>query len=294
MNNQQLITMWIFIAAGLIFMGGLWAWYQYVHKSPYNVFWDSIDNNLNIYGVTRTVSQEGNGSSIEQKLQIALGAENVARSFTTITQPGAAGETKVVTETIGTPQDNYARYTSIQSPVKVDVSGVQNVWSREKLVVGAGQNQSVFSEGLFSSIPFADLNQQQRAEIVKFIKEQDVYDVDYRGAKYVERAGKQGIEYTVQVNLQSYIETLKKIDSMMGLKQLEGVDTSQYAGAEPAQLVIVNSIDGRQLLEVTYTGSPRKETYSSYGARIKVDIPEAKIQRSELEQQIQRIFTPQT
>jgi hypothetical protein len=294
MDNQRLVTVWAFAIGLLIFLGGLWCWYQYVHRNTYNVFWDSIDNNLDIYGVTRTVDQEANGSSVQQKLQVSLGQDNIARSITTIKQPTQGGETTVITETIGTPGDNFTRYTDIKSPAPVDTSKVRNVWSREKLAAGAGQNQSVFAEGLFSSIPFANLTQPQRQELVTFMKDQKVYEVDYRGAKTVERAGKQGFEYTVQVNLQAYIETLKKIDTMMGLKQLESVDPAQYAGAEPAQLVIVNSIDGRQLLEVTYAGTSRKETYSSYGARIIINIPDAKIQRAELEQQIQSIFTPVT
>jgi hypothetical protein len=164
------------------------------------------------------------------------------------------------------------------------------MWSRELLLRGAQQNQSVFAEALFSSVPFAQLTPAQRQELVQFMKDNKVYDVDYRGATVVERAGKQAYEYKATVNLPAYIETLKKVDAMMGLGQLETVDPAQYEGAAAAELTIVSSIDGRQLLEVTYPGTSRKETYSSYGARVNVPVPDTDLTRGELEQRVQKIF----
>lgn len=301
MDNQRLLTVWLFALGTLIFLGGLFAWYQYVHKSAYGVFWDTIDNNLNIFGVTRHIEQDANGAKFNQKLQMSLGAENIARGLTTITQPAEnGGTTTVVTETLGTPTSNYARYldVSVQAADKAaaqpDISSIKNQWSREVLITGAQQNQSVFAEGLFSSIPFAYLSQPQRQELVQFMKDNDVYTVDYRGARVVNRAGKQAYEYSVIVNIKGYIETLKKIDEMMGLKQLASVDPAAYDGSEPAQLAVVSSIDGRQLLEVTYTGTTRVEKYSSYGAHLNIDLPRTDLLRSELEKKIQSIFTPLT
>lgn len=298
MDSQQLLTVWVFALGLLILLGGLFGWYQYVHRSTYGVFWDTIDNNLNIYGVTRTIEQNNNGATFKQKLQISLGANNVARGVTTVVQPSQEGKTTIVSETIGTPSANYARYVDISITGKgvsqPDVSTVKNVWSQEPLIVGANQNESILAEGLFSSFPLADLTQPQRQEVVQFMKDSKVYSVDYKAAKVVTRAGKQAYEYTVLVNLESYIATLKKIDSMMGLGQLRTVDPKAYADAEPAQLTVANSINGRQLLEVDYAGSTRTEKYSSYGARFSADIPKTTLKRSDLEQKIQSIFGPQT
>lgn len=304
-DSQRQVAVRLFALGVIILLGGMFAWYQYVHKSAYNVFWDTIDNNLNIFGVTRTIEQDANGAEFNQKLQISLGAENVARGATVITQPTQEGTTTVITETLGTPTNNYTRYIDITtqtadgSPVKQpDISSVKNVWSRESLTQGDTQNQNVnqsaFAEGLFSSVPFAYLSQPQRQKVVQFMKDNEVYSADYRNAKTVNRAGKQAYEYNVVVNLKGYIETLKMIDEMMGLQQLTGVNPAAYDGAEPAQLTIVSGIDGRQLLEVSYTGTTRKETYSAYGARIHVDLPETNLPRTQLEEKIQSIFTPQT
>lgn len=296
MDNQQLLTVWVFALGLLVLLGSLFAWYQYVHRSTYGVFWDTIDNNLNINGVTRTIEQQNNGADFNQKLQISLGAENVARGITTVTQPSAEGNTVVVSETVGTPTENFVRYVDVNvagsGTAPADVASIKNVWSREPLTQGGQLNQSILAEGLFSSFPLARLNQPQRQEVVQFMKDNKVYSVDYKNAKEVSRGGKQGFEYVVVVDLPGYIATLKMIDTMMGLKQLESVDPSAYEGAEPAELTVVNSINGRQLLEVTYNGSSRKEKYSAYGARINVAIPEAYLLRSELEQKVQTIFAP--
>lgn len=295
-DPRQLLATWLVALGLLIFIGGGWVWYQYVHRSVYSVFWDTVDNNFRITGVTRTVEQIANGAEVKSKLQVSLGAENLARGLTTIKQTGDNGtSTTIITETLGTSTNNYARYVDINvvgAGKQPDISSIKNAWSRELLVKGAQQNQSVLAEGLFSSVPFANLTQPQRQEIVQFMKDNDVYTVDYRGATVVERAGKQAYEYKVAVSLKGYIATLKKIDAMMGLGQLDSVDPNSYEGAEPANLTIVNSIDGRQLLEVTYTGASRKEEYSSYGARINVDVPETELLRSDLEQKVQNIFKP--
>lgn len=295
MDNQQLMTIWLSAVGLVILLIGLWTWYQYVHRSAYGVFWGTVDNNFSIFGVTRSIEQTNNGAKVDQKLQISLGAENLAHGLTTITQPGRDGRpTTVVTETLGTPSGNYARYTQIKTGAlqQPDISKVKDVWSREPLTSGSKQNQSIFAEGLFSSIPFANLNRTQRQELIQFMKNNKVYDVDYRGAEVVERAGKQGYKYEVTVNLKSYIATLKKIDELMGLGQLKSVDPASYENAPPANLIVVNSIDGRQLLEVTYTGTNRQEKYSSYGARINIDVPETNLLRSDLEQKVQSIFKP--
>lgn len=79
---------------------------------------------------------------------------------------------------------------------------------------------------------------------------------------------------------------------MMGLKQLERVDPAQYEGAQDARLTVVSSIDGRQLLEVSYDGADRKETYSGYGAHVAEDLPTTDVLRSDLEKKVQQLFAP--
>lgn len=292
LTNQQLATVWMAVIGLLVLLGGLWAWYQYLHRGTYNVFWDTVDNNLNLFGVTRQTTQENGNAKFNQKLQISLGANDVAHGVTTVMQPTAAGNNVIVTETIGTPTNNYVRYTNIQTPTKVNTAPIINKWSRDLLVVGNTQNRSTLTDGLLSALPIADLSQPQRQEIVQFMKDNNVYTVDYKGAKVVERAGKQGYEYNVRIDFQKYMEAAKQIDAMMGIGQLKNVDLQSYENAQPQDVTLVMSIDGRQLLEISYPGSTLKETFSSYGARVPVELPETDMSRSELETLIKRVFGP--
>ncbi len=292
MDGRKLAIVWLCILGTLILVGGVWMWYSFIHRNPYKVFWDSVATSLRTQGVTRQIKQTTGQTELDQTIQLSLGQNNVARGITTITQPSANGETKVLTEIIGTPDNNFARYTDIQTANRPDISSIQNVWSRENLVQGFGQNQSVFAETVFSSVPFANLTSAQQQELLQFMKDNKVYDVDYRGAKVVERAGKQAYEYKVNVNLKSYIEALKKIDEWMGLKQMSAVDPDQYAGLDPAQLTIVSGINSRQVLEITFGGSARTEKYFGYGAQVPVEVPDTNLMREQLELQIQKIFTP--
>lgn len=292
LDSQAVLRRWIWALGILILVGGVWAWYVYIHQGAYNVFWATIDNNLRTSGVTRRVEQSEGLSSVDQTLQVFLGSQNLVRGHVSITQPDTTGGTTTVTsEVIGTPTSNYARYTDIKVAGDPDLSTIKDVWSKELLVGGQSQNRSLFAEGIFSSMPFSNLTQGQRQEAVQFMKDNSVYEVDYKGAQKVERAGKQAYEYKVNVNLAGYIGLLKKLDGYMGLGQLDSVDPAQFEDASDANLTVVFSIDGRQLLEVTYDGATRKETYSGYGANTLIDIPEASLPRSELEQRVQEIFS---
>jgi len=297
LGNRQLIIAWIVAIGVVVLMGGLWSWYKYVHRGSYNVFWDMIDNNLSIYGVTRTVEQTNGTAKVNQKVQLFLGAQNLAKGKTVLIQQNQnGGTTTIVSEMLGTNSNNYVRYVDIAvtGAAQPDISSIKNKWSKELLTRGTTQNQSVLAEGLFSSVPIANLTLAQRQELVGAMKRNKTYDVDYRGAKTVERAGKQAYEYKVKVNLKGYITALKKIDELMGLKQLERVDPAQYDSTSSAELTMVSSINGRQLLEVTYNGAGRKETYSGYGARQNIETPDTGLTRSELEQKIQAIFGPRS
>lgn len=293
-SNQRLALIWVVAIGVLVLLGGVWAWYQYLHRGAYNVFWGTVDTNLNLFGVTRTTTQENGEAKFQQRMQISLGANDVARGVTAITQPSANGTTVVVTETIGTPTNNYVRYTSIQSPTKVNTDSILNKWSRDLLVVGNNQNRSILTDNLLSALPIADLSQPQRQEIVQMMKDMGVYTVDYKGAKVVERDGKQGYEYSVRIDFQKYMAVAQRIDEMMGIGQLKDLDLQSYASAQPQDVTLVMSIDGRQLLEISYDDSTLKESFSSYGARLPVELPQTDTPRSELEEKIQRLFAPQS
>lgn len=295
-DPQRLMINWLVALAVVILLGGLWTWYQYVHRSTYGVFWDTVNNSLNINGVTRTVEQAGNGGQMKQTLQLSLGQHNLARGVTTITQPNQQddGQLIIQTEIVGTPTTNFARYVGISGITpssQADLASVKDIWSQETVTKGQfGQN--VFIESIFGSIPFGDLNAAQRQELVQFMKDNKVYDVDYRGAKVVNRDGKQAYEYNVKVNIPAYIASLVMLDDMLGLGQLTGVDPATSEGTAPAELTVVASIDGRQLLEIGFVGAPRTEKYSAYGVHVDGLLPEAVLPRVELEQKVQKLFAP--
>lgn len=297
-DSQKTLIVWLFVLASLIFAGGLYGWYQYIHKSPYRVFWGMVDNNLRTFGVTRTYKQENPGISLEQNLRLVLGANNAAVGVTNIKQTYESGQkTEITTEVVGTPKANFARYTKINTeqkltkPAKANLLELKDIWSKEELGRPDQVSQSVFSEAAyFVTVPYANISQKNRSDIVGFMKSNTVYDIDFKDAHEVTKNGKKAVAYKVKINVTKHLEMLKKLDSIMGLKQLDEVGAPP-GNSPPVEVRMFVGIDSRQLLSVDYVGANRTENFSSFGARVNTDLPKADITRSQLEQKLQNLLS---
>lgn len=295
-KSQTQLAYVLGVLALLVFIAGGYIWYSKIFTAPERVFREMVANSLNVRGVTREVSQDDTGISIKQRLRLELGGTNSVEGLTTLVQNDSANkQTMVVTETVGTPEKNFSRYVSVETEERnqagkaVDLSPIENIWSQETVDPKAG-TQGLFAEAMFGVIPFAQLSQANRKGVQEFIRENNVYDVEYEKAKRIESSGKSAYEYPVIVQAKNYIELLKRVDSLTGLNQLQELDSSAYENTTPIQLTIVVAIDSRQLLEVRYSGASRTEVFSGYGIQNNQDLPEAAVSRAELETQLQQLL----
>ncbi len=297
-DGQKTLIVWLFVLATLIFAGGLYGWYQYIHKSPYRVFWGMVDNNLRTYGVTRTYQQKNPGITLEQNLRLALGANNVAVGITNIKQVNENGKkTEITSEVVGTPKANFARYTKINTEQnltkssKANLEQLKNTWSKEELNRPEQVSQSVFSEAAyFVAVPYANISLKDRSSIVTFMKDKNVYDVDFKDTHIVTKSGKKAISYKLKINVAKHLEMLKKLDTILGLNQLNKVGAPSEDSA-PVELRMIVGIDSRQLLSVDYVGANRTENFSTFGARVNTDLPKANLTRAQLEQKLQDLLS---
>ncbi len=271
----------------LILLTGVWLWYRFVFANPERTFWSMIDNNLRTYGTTRYINQSDEAGATTQYLQLELGAENIAQSLTTIERNSAEGATRIVTESIGTSDANFARYTDITTPQGVNFDAVLNKWGKET-TDAASESQSILSEAVFGAVPLARLSPAQRNEITQFIKEKHVYKTDFATAQRTTVDGKAAYAYKVEIDTVSYIEMLKMIDRMMGLNQLELINPASYAGSPVIPMELSVGIDSRQLLRTRYDAIEREERFSGYGVQPRLQAPEGAMARPELEAMLQQ------
>lgn len=261
---------------------------------PDRVFWGTINNNLIITGVTKQTQTKEESGSLEQTQQISLGAQNVVRTSGVVTQqPTDAAATTVHTETIGTPEADFARYTKIETNQKTssnqdfNFGEALNMWSEQKIESGGSGS---FGEALYGIIPVSFIQSSARNQIVNEMKSRNTYVVDYGSVKKRTENGRLIYDYSVKVDPQQYVVALKNIDKASGLNQLQQVDPSQYAGSQPVEISV--SIDARaqQLVSISYPNSARTETYSGYGIFRPVELPQQTVPQAKLQEMLNKIL----
>lgn len=270
---------------------GAWLWWQGVYTSKDDVFKAMLSNSLSTRGVTKTITQENEGGSVTQKAQAQYGAQNVVQVKTEINQKSEEGDTKVVTNTIATPSENFVRYTEIKTPQdaekKLDFSALVNQWGKQ---VKAEGGASVFSEATLGIVLFGNLPADKRNELLAMMPDDRVYKVDYSTVESQNLDGRSVYKYNVEIQTQKYVELLKKYDEMLGIGFTNDLNPEDYAGAPPVKATMYVDKLSRTLAKLEYQEGARSEIFSAYGIQSDVEIPEQAIGQTELEQKLQNIL----
>lgn len=292
--KQSTAAQRITLVAVLIFVvfGGVWC--RNVYLSPKNVFWGMIDNNLATESITRHVVQEQGGQTLDQYMQLQFGSSNSAHNLISVKQSGETGENEVKSETIGTPKNDYSRYVSIKTPQKtaggqpIDTSKLVNVWAKtDDSKAGQPSSAQYFQQSILGIVPYANLNYQQRHELIKLMQDKKAYDLSNWQPKREKLNGKSVYVYTVNISPKAYIEMLQKFTKYMGLSDV-GLDPTQYEGAAPLKVEMTVGKLSRQLLRIKYVDGGQEENYTSQGLEQAVTLPNKTIPISELQDRIQK------
>lgn len=287
----------ITIGGGVVLLlGCFWLWWHFGYLGNQSVFWGAMTNNLRIAGVTKENKSSAQGQGFQQTDQIVLGAQNVVKSVGVVSETNNNQEvSRVVTETLATPNANFSRYTAIktsqvgQNGKPFNFGPVLNVWAKQD----ANSGNNAFTQAVLDIAPLANLSPKQQQQVIAQMKRDNTYQVDFNAVTKRTVSGKTIYDYNVNVSAEAYFKTAKLIDAMMGLNQLKSVDPAQYKNAQPVQFVF--SVDARahQLAGITYVSNQRTETFSNYGAQPKIDIPSKTITGAELQARLAKIVTGQ-
>lgn len=271
-------------------------WWRGVYTNPERVWNSMLENSLRLNGVTKHVTQSSGGQNVDQVIQLSLGSVNKVQSLTTLTQEGDES-LKVVTETIGTPSSDVIRYKSIdtaqtnENGEPLDFSEVVGVWGRnaQEDPGDTATNGELFNESVLGVVPFGELNPDQREELLKMVKDEEIYEIDFARVERTINNGRPRYTYDVAVNAEGYVKLLKRFAEMTGLNHLDTLDPSQYAGSERLSFKIGVDVRSRQLARIDYGDSGRSEELSGYNLVKPVDIPENPLSVEELQQRLQSV-----
>lgn len=281
----------IIILALIIFTVSLYSWWKNIYNSPENVFSGMINNNLRITSVTRESKIESAETPQQKIEQLSFVPDYAVRSIITLQQNENGQDNKVVSETIGTLKADYSRYITIKTSQTnsegktLDYSSVENIWSKSD---SESEQPQYYNQSALGLIMFGNVDQKTRNEFNKTLNEKKAYDVQYKDAKPQKINGKSALVIPVKVNLEGYVQAVKVVAKQVGLGDLPGLEPEAYKDQAPIEIKVTIDKLSRQLIKVEY-GENQIETYSSYGIKLPVELPEKTISTSELQQKVQEV-----
>lgn len=288
------------IIQGIVLVGiillviSFWAWWRYVFTSPRRVFDSMLGNSLQTSSFNKRIEQGNENQKLDQIIHLQTGARNIAHSNTVLSRGGESAAS-VTTESVGTMREDFVRYTAINTSEKstsgqsLDFSNVLNVWGKTSPASGQLPSGQLYSDTILGVIPIAGLIPADRKELIDFIHEKQVYKVNYNAAARAWKNGRLVFTYKVEVNTEAYVQLLQKFGKIVGLNQLDNLDSNVYKKAPPIPFEITVDVLSRQLLKIVHTSSDRHETFSGFGGFQTVDIPSKTISVDELEERLSKI-----
>jgi hypothetical protein len=280
------------IVSVVLLIIGIWLWWVGVYTAKDDVFKAMLSNSLSTRGVTKIIEQQNESGSVNQKAQAQYGARNLVQVVTEINQKTQEGDTKVITNTIATPSDNYVKYQKIEVPnnsnTKLNFDGLVGQWGKQTKPEGGA---SIFSEATLGIVLFGNLPSNQRAELLSMMQDDSVYKVDYNSVATQDLNGRKVYKYTVEINTKQYVEVLKKYDEMLGLGFAKDLNPEDYATAPAIKTTMYVDVLSRALSKLEYQDGSRVEEFTGYGIQKPIEVPQQSIGRNELEQKLQNILT---
>ena len=280
--------------AVVILMASALAWFCLIYNSSDRVFWGMINSNLSATTFTQKLSQTSGSQEVSQINETNTTQPRLVNGASTITQ---APSTNVTTQTIGTPSEDYVRYTAIQTGLKnaegnlVDYSSVKNEWGKSATLGASSTDGQAYQQIVFGIFPLGYAAPELRAGLVKEIKDTKVYTIVDKASVHRNGIfGRPTYTYNVSVDVYNYIKALKSYGSKVGLRQLESIDPEQYSSESPITATV--TVDGwsHQLTRISYSEGMRIEDYVAYGSQKKLQTaPEKYVSVEELQARLQML-----
>lgn len=257
---------------------------------PQAVFWDGVTSTMNQKGLTCSVQETAAAATTKQTISLDLASKNKLRSVLSSTQKSG---TSIVLEEVDLPAGVFVRYTSIETTEKnaagqtPDFSKVLNVWSKN---TGATPKSStLFGRTALGNciVPLADMSDLQTAQLAAELKKGAVFKSNPNLFREETSGGKPVYVYNVSVQPSPYVNFMKKVGKVYGLKDLDSVDTTGFNYKTAEKLKFFINPRSHQLQKIEYIGKTRSIEFSDYGVVPNIMTPTHTISTQELQQRLQ-------
>lgn len=288
--SRKYVTQWLYAGSIALFIIFGIVWWTKVYENPYNVYWDMLRNSMQVTGVTKHVSEQANGTNLSQYVGLNFGVNNQAYARTTLQDANGI----VKTESIGTMQNDYVRYTSIQTTTKgakqPDAKNVLNKWAKTPAANTSDTSVSVpfFVQVLLgfeggNLVPMGNLPPATRDALIQQLHNNVIFQTSFNDVKRQMMHGRPVYSYPVTVEPVAYVAFEKAYAQAMGIKALDTIDPNSYQGQTAVKVVFQVDAWSHQLVGITYPGSSHTESYTSYGVATAIQTPQTTISNTQLQ-----------
>jgi hypothetical protein len=283
-NSARLQTaMAIMVSVIAVVVFGSWYLNDQVFLKPQNVFWSAIDRSMQTAFVTQSFGTDSleRAPVIKQVTDFQFKGKLAAKTSVTMV---VSADNRVEIETVGTPAQDFLKYNKIQNPDRPTADNTIGVWS-VKNGTNTDPAQVFISQLTIPPIIFGYLPANQRASLVKDIKQSKVFDIDWAAVNMLDKInGKKVYTYKVNIKLSSYIPIYIKYLKMIGENDV--ADTMGNSSSSTLAVKISVNPISRQIVRLESDELPAPVDYYNYDVNMPVSIPDAKITINELQQRL--------
>ena len=284
--NHKKIAKWLVVAALIIAIGSSYFWYTRVYMNGERRFWIAIENSLSTKSVVRTLNQGGTGNQVVQKYRLNFAPQRVIENNVEFTTRSATENTRIVTEGIITPQDQFLRYTEFEDEGGNDLDSVLGLWAQESSNEQNAEDARInFVSEHVTLVIFGNFNPNYRNQVIKQLQDRNVYSGTLMNPFEIEKDGEKLLVYNLKLDIRAYAEILGNAFVDAGYGEFPPLEPSRYReGAQVGVEITVNKRTNK-VADVVFGG--RAESYSNYGVIKDVTLPTVTISIPELQQKVQ-------
>jgi hypothetical protein len=286
----------LYIAGAIVLLVGGLVWCTKVSTNVQRVFWGTVSQSLSTSAVTITSKQTNGSASLNQAVQYSFGPNSVSHTLSTLKQNG----TTVVDELIGTPSADYTRYLSVDTTQKsasgklLDFSNITGVWAKSDPSAGKPQlfSQSVLGTSLpigGIALPIGNLSEANRIKLIQEIKNDAVYQVDFKNVTKQRVSGREQYVYNIGVQPVAYAALMQRFAQLMGLHDLDGLDPSSFKGQAALKLQLTIDVRSRHVVTATAGANGDEQSYTSYDIPADISAPAKAISIAELQARLSKL-----
>jgi hypothetical protein len=290
--NFRKITKYFVIFGVIIAVITSYFWYTNLYMTPERRFWIAVNNSMATPSVVRTLTQGGSGNQVTQDYRFNFAPQRVVENQVVYTERSALTDTSVTTEGVIYPTVQYLRYTDFTNSRSdnqdtANIDEVLGAWAVQESEDEEQARLNYLSEQV-SLVMFGNYEASFRNEVIKEMKNSNVYGENLKDAIANTVEGESVYIYQIQVKLSKYAELLNRAFVRAGYGEFPPLNPDNYAEDSTVNGELIVSKKSNSVVGVNFGG--REEVYGNYGVIKDVKRPEASLTIQELQQKVQELL----